>query len=380
MMRRERRVIAAGARGRASRGRAPTPQQRGPRPPTGGRLRGVPTPHRVRMKRPKLNTWNNRDIHVPPQMRAAHPTGIVRVRSRQGTPPRASNPSAVGVHRIARRRLRRPAAPAAVRLGNVGAEVEGRQIAEHPIAVAPLIGDQMTAVSPSVTAATASRSSAAAVTVRRSWSYRPDRHPGPPTIARLHGNRVLGLMREMRAPVFHLGDARVGVVRMPPVRIGPSSARPIRGPGPRASASRYLTPVRAASETPDTTAARCQGSVSFERRRVDPDRCALDEIGRRQHLQDPREDGVVGFQIEQAPRPRDRRMRVGSSRPSPRNPRSASESAPAMPRSESRPSKYPIKSPEVGPRQQADGRSGRRTSRIALRRRQTRAGRAPDSR
>ena len=35
---------------------------------------------------------------------------------------------------------------------------------------------------------------------------------------------------------------------------------------------------------------------------------ALDEIGRRQHLQDPREDGAVGFQIEQAPRPRDRRM------------------------------------------------------------------------
>ena len=61
----------------------------------------------------------------------------------QGTPTRASNPSAVGVHRVARRRLRRPAAPAAVRLGNVGAEVEGRQIDEHPIAVVPLIGDHL---------------------------------------------------------------------------------------------------------------------------------------------------------------------------------------------------------------------------------------------
>ena len=76
------------------------------------------------------------DIRVPPQMRAAHPTGVVEMRVRafqsltpaplQGTPTRASNPSAVGVHRVARRRLRRPAAPAAVRLGNVGAEVEGR--------------------------------------------------------------------------------------------------------------------------------------------------------------------------------------------------------------------------------------------------------------
>ena len=117
------------------------------------------------------------DSRVPPQMRAAHPTGVVEMRVRafqsltpaplQGTPTRASNPSAVGVHRVARRRLRRPAAPAAVRLGNVGAEVEGRQVDEHPIAVVPLSAttSSMTAVSPSVTAATASRSSAAAVTV-----------------------------------------------------------------------------------------------------------------------------------------------------------------------------------------------------------------------
>ncbi len=56
------------------------------------------------------------DIRVPPQMRAAHPTGVVEMRVRafqsltpaplQGTPTRASNPSAVGVHRAPRPVLR----------------------------------------------------------------------------------------------------------------------------------------------------------------------------------------------------------------------------------------------------------------------------------
>ena len=51
------------------------------------------------------------DIRVPPKMRAAHPTGVVEMRVRafksltpaplQGTPTRALNPSAVGVHRVA---------------------------------------------------------------------------------------------------------------------------------------------------------------------------------------------------------------------------------------------------------------------------------------
>ena len=138
-----------------------------------------------------------------------------------------------------------------------------------------------------------------------------DTHNG----ARLHVNRVLGLMREMRAPVLHLGDARVGVVRMPPVRIAALLlARPIQAGQVRArrrlDTRRLREPrqkllIRLARVAPHDAP---QGSGRFERRRVDPDRCALDEIGRRQHLQDPREDGAVGFQIEQAPRPRDRRM------------------------------------------------------------------------
>ena len=86
----------------------------------------------------------------------------------------------------------------------------GRGTPGRRAAVVPLIGDHLVddRVSPSVTAATAQ---IAAAVCRRSWSYRPI---GTLTVTpRLHVNRVLRLMREMRAPVLHLGDARVGVVR-----------------------------------------------------------------------------------------------------------------------------------------------------------------------
>ena len=51
-----------------------------------------------------------------------------------------------------------------------------------------------------------------------------------------------------------------------------------------------------------------QRRIRFERRRIDADRLSLDEVRRGQHLQDPRKHGTVGLQIDQAPRPRDRRV------------------------------------------------------------------------
>ena len=51
-----------------------------------------------------------------------------------------------------------------------------------------------------------------------------------------------------------------------------------------------------------------QRRVRLQRGRIDPDRLPLDEIRRRQDLQDPREDRAVCLQIDEAPRPRDRRV------------------------------------------------------------------------
>ena len=51
-----------------------------------------------------------------------------------------------------------------------------------------------------------------------------------------------------------------------------------------------------------------QSGVGLQGRRIDPDRLACDEIRRGQHLQDPREDRAVCLQVDQAARPRNRRV------------------------------------------------------------------------
>ena len=51
-----------------------------------------------------------------------------------------------------------------------------------------------------------------------------------------------------------------------------------------------------------------QRGIGLERRRVDADRLAVDEIRRRQHLQDPGKHRAVRLQIDQPTRPRNRRV------------------------------------------------------------------------
>ena len=51
-----------------------------------------------------------------------------------------------------------------------------------------------------------------------------------------------------------------------------------------------------------------QRRVGLQRRRIDPDGLALDQIRRRQDLQDPREDGAMRLDLDQAPGARDRRV------------------------------------------------------------------------
>lgn len=51
-----------------------------------------------------------------------------------------------------------------------------------------------------------------------------------------------------------------------------------------------------------------QGRVGLERRGIDPDRLALDEVSGCQDLQDPREHRAMGLQVDQTARPRNRRV------------------------------------------------------------------------
>ena len=136
-------------------------------------------------------------------------------------------------------------------------------------------------------------------------------HNGPG----LQVDGVLGGMRQVSAAVLHLRDLRVRILGVRPVVVGPFlRPRPVEpgqlGPRRRSDPGRLGEPgqprrVRLA-RVPAHDAPH--GRVGFERRRVDPNRVPPHELGIGQPLQDPREHGLVGLQVNQAAGARQRRM------------------------------------------------------------------------
>ena len=141
----------------------------------------------------------------------------------------------------------------------------------------------------------------------------------------MHGHRddgaglqidpVLGLVRQVRAPVFHLRDARIRVVRMLPVA-GAALLRPgaidpdqilarRRRDARRLREARQEFLVRLARVAPHNAAQR---SIRFERRRIDPDRLAIDQARVGDPLQYLREDRLMRLEIDQPAGAGDHRM------------------------------------------------------------------------
>ena len=160
---------------------------------------------------------------------------------------------------------------------------------------------------------------------------------------------MLGLVREMRPAVLHLGNLGVGIVRMGPVVIRafllplPIDARQIgarRRPDAGGLGERRHKLLIAFAAVASDDAPQC--GVRFQRRGVHADRLAFDQAGRAQTLQDPREDGPMRFERNEPSRPRNRRVvRRCLIQPDPQKSRNANESAArqAIPRSASMPSK-----------------------------------------
>ena len=126
---------------------------------------------------------------------------------------------------------------------------------------------------------------------------------------------VLGLVRQMRAPVFHLRDAGIGIVRMCPVVIGAlllslpiqtRQGRPRRRLDPRGLGQRRQKLVIALPGVAPYDAAH--GRVRFERGRIDRQRFPFNQTRDSQTLKHPREHRPMGVQIDQSARPRYRRM------------------------------------------------------------------------
>ena len=250
------------------------------------------------------------DVRMPAHMRPPQAAGFVEMCVRPfemfappplpSQPTRAADAPAMGIHRIPGHRLLLPVAPPAIRLGDVRPQIERPQIHQHLIAVIPLVGHRLG------DHRLGDRRRVALIGTL-------DRHADDR--AGLQVDRVLGLVREMRAPVFHLRDACIGVVRVAPVgvtallRALPIHAREI-GPRGRLDARRLGQPRQKLLRCLTRVAAHAapQRRVGFKRCGIDPDRLSRDEIGRREHLQDPGKDRPVRLQIDQAPRPRNRRV------------------------------------------------------------------------
>ena len=162
----------------------------------------------------------------------------------------------------------------------------------------------MTAVCASVTVATASHSSAAVVTVSAMVGVSPWSAPCTvtPTIALVSMSTAYSaLCARWVRPSFIFVMRALGACAIEARQI--RARRRLDARGLRESRQKLLIRLAgvAAHDTP-------QGGVRFKGRGIDPDGRALHEVGGRQHLQDPGEHRPVRLQIDQAPRPRDRRV------------------------------------------------------------------------
>ena len=247
------------------------------------------------------------------------------------------------------------AAPA-IRLRDVGPDADGLEIDHRLITVIPLVGDDLfqRLRRPSTPTCAASTCSAAAnrrLDDRRRialvGALQRDRDDG----ARLQVDRMLGLVGQMRAAIFHLRDLRIGIVGIRPVLVrGLLLALPVQ---PRQVVARRRLDARRLREPrqkrPDSfrrcRAARCCASPRSLRgwshrspivlplsNPASTSRCCT-------HVKTSRCVSTV----DQAPRARQSSSDPAGLRPtaSRRNPRTANESVArqAIPRSESMPSK-----------------------------------------
>ena len=119
----------------------------------------------------------------------------------------------------------------------------------------------------------------------------------------------------MGAPILHLGDARIRIVRMRPVVVGTFlgtlavQLRQLLSRG-RFDTAFFRQPheklfVALACIAPHN---RPQCCIRLQRRCVYADRCPLQQLLFSQHLQHPLEHCLMRFHIHQPPGPRDRRM------------------------------------------------------------------------
>ena len=140
-----------------------------------------------------------------------------------------------------------------------------------------------------------------------------DRHRHDRPRRQVHG--LLGFVGQMGTTILHFGDLRVRIRRTLPFLVrafllAPPIQPRQRLPRGRANARRLRQTLQellvGLSGIPTHDAPHRR--VRFQRRRVDHNRLSAQKTRLRQALLDPGEHVTVGFQVDQPPGPRDRRM------------------------------------------------------------------------
>ena len=131
----------------------------------------------------------------------------------------------------------------------------------------------------------------------------------------LHVHRMLGLVSQMRAPILHLGDAGIGIVRMRPVVVGAFLGTPAIQLRQLLTRGRFDAAFRRQPHQKLFVALsgiaphhRSQCRVGFQRRCVYADCCPFEQLLFSQYLKHPLEHRLMRLHIHQPPGSRDGRM------------------------------------------------------------------------
>jgi hypothetical protein len=126
---------------------------------------------------------------------------------------------------------------------------------------------------------------------------------------------MLGLVGQVRSAIFHLRDLRVGIPGILPILVRgfllalAVAARQLRACGSRAPRRLGEARQEFLIALPGVAAHNAaHGRVRFEHGGVNRDGFAPEQARRHQPLRHPPEDGAVALEVDDAPRPRDRRM------------------------------------------------------------------------
>ena len=271
------------------------------------------------------------DVLLTAKMGAPHASGSIEVSegtfrsfsssTMQAQSTLATITSTVGVHRVAAAQVATPLTAATIRFGNVPTQSGRFELLKNRRAVVALIRDDFLQTSRMASTGLLLNTRDLGLGLGEGLPQR-----GGVTLIRTldgdghdrtrgHIHRLLRLVGQMRAAILHLRDSGVWIRRTLPLLVRalllPQPIQSCQGlprwcPNPRRLRQAFQKLLIRLPGVPAHDAAH--RGIRFQGRRVDRNRLPLEKSRLPQSFLDPAEHLTVRLNIDQSPRPRDRRM------------------------------------------------------------------------